>query len=100
MAPDPFRAGLFIGGINPVATDIVCATLMGFDYRKIPHLVNALEIKEYPILDFSVDRIEIVSDQLDTDQKIGHMNRENMFRFKPHFGWEQHIEFNDSNENG
>lgn len=32
----PGQTGLIIGGENPVATDAVCAKLMGFDWQKIP----------------------------------------------------------------
>ena len=95
MAPEPFKTGLFIGGVNPVATDIICASVMGFDYRKIPHLVKALEIKEYPVINFSVDQIEICSNQKIVGSNINDMKREIMFHFKPHFGWEKHIEFDN-----
>ena len=48
MRPSPRNAGLIIGGANPVAVDIVCSRLMGFDPRKIPLLSNAIGNGTHP----------------------------------------------------
>jgi hypothetical protein len=42
MAPDPRPVGLLAAGEDGVATDVVIAWLMGFDWRRIPILAHAL----------------------------------------------------------
>src|SRR5690606_4458839 len=42
MAPDPRPLGLLVGGVDGVASDIVITWLMGFDWRRIPILSNAV----------------------------------------------------------
>jgi len=56
-APDAKRTGLLIAGTSPVAVDAVCAKLMGFDWRKIPSLANALAMRRFPIARFQYDEI-------------------------------------------
>ena len=43
------KAGVLICGTDPVEIDCVAAKIMGFDYKKIPQLIHAFEIKNYPI---------------------------------------------------
>lgn len=38
LSPDPKPLGCMIGGFNPMAIDVVCSRLMGFDWNKIPLL--------------------------------------------------------------
>jgi uncharacterized protein (DUF362 family) len=42
LDPTPKRAGWVIAGFNPVAVDLACALLMGFDYRRLPVISRAL----------------------------------------------------------
>jgi hypothetical protein len=42
LEPTPQRSGVLLGGFDPVSVDLVAATLMGFDFEKIPTLRNAL----------------------------------------------------------
>src|SRR5690606_25985505 len=44
MAPDPRPVGLLAAGEDGVATDVVVAWLMGFDWRRIPILARALGV--------------------------------------------------------
>ncbi|MEW6737703.1 MAG: DUF362 domain-containing protein, partial [Acidobacteriota bacterium] len=64
MAPQPKPCGLLVGGFNPVAVDTVCATLMGFDYRKLNMLAHAWELTNYPLVDFTPDEIHCVANIL------------------------------------
>ena len=41
LKPTPYEAGLLVGGFNPVAVDIVCSRLMGYDFRSIPQITGA-----------------------------------------------------------
>jgi len=47
----PVEANALVFGDNPLMTDIFTAALMGFDYRKIPLLREATEIRTWPIWD-------------------------------------------------
>jgi len=49
LEPEPRAAGLVVGGMDLVALDITAATVMGFDWRKIPLLRNAVELRRWPI---------------------------------------------------
>ncbi len=42
VMPTERRCGVLLAGFDPVAVDICATRLMGFDYRKIPHLREAL----------------------------------------------------------
>lgn len=73
MEADVKPCGVLIAGMSPVAVDLVCAQLMGFDWRKIPTIREGLRL-------FELSPDDIVAD-------IGEP-----FHFKPHFGWKGHIE--------
>ena len=89
-APDAKRTGLLIAGTSPVAVDAVCAKLMGFDWRKIPSLANALAMRRFPIARFQYDEIGVVSSSSDLNRTIVELPVPSPF--KPHFGWLGHIE--------
>ncbi len=91
-APTPKQTGVLIGGINPVAVDAVCAKLMGFDWRKIPIIRHAFQIKQYPFCDFCYKEIEVISSSLHYNKMLEQIDPSNCFRFEPHFGWKNHIE--------
>lgn len=59
LAPTPKKTGWIIGGMEPVAVDLVCTTLMGFDYKKIPQIQNALIRTDLGLFPWSVDDIQI-----------------------------------------
>jgi len=42
LDPTPKPAGIVLAGMNPVAVDLVCARLMGFDYKRLPVLFKAM----------------------------------------------------------
>lgn len=91
LLPTPVRSGLIIAGINPVAVDTVAATLIGFDYRKIPQITKAYSLEDYPLINYSPKELEIVSNQ-------GYNSLEDMvvspsrFKFEPSIGFVGHIE--------
>ncbi len=47
---DRKETGILIAWTNAVATDTVCATLMGFYFRKIPLIFRSFEQHKYPII--------------------------------------------------
>jgi uncharacterized protein (DUF362 family) len=80
MEADAIRCGLILAGTNPVAIDWVGAALMGFDWKKIPMIREAFVPSDLPLASFRPEAIEIAP-------ALG-----DRFRFRPHFGWAEHIE--------
>lgn len=80
MEADAKPCGVLIAGTNPVAADFVGARIMGFDWQKIPMLREAFENTDLELAGFSSEEIEVLPE-------LGEI-----FHFKPHFGWKDHIE--------
>jgi uncharacterized protein (DUF362 family) len=90
MAPDKSESGFLFMGTNPVAIDAACATLMGFDYRKIPSIARAFDVKNYKLADFFPDDIRVSLNN--TEYSLAGIPEQSIITFKPHFGWRGHIE--------
>jgi hypothetical protein len=71
---------------------------MGFDPIKIPVISNSFNINKYKISDFKYDDIKMIIDGSEYTIKSSDLDRY-IKHFRPHFGWEGHIEWNnDKNE--
>ena len=92
MEPDIKQAGILIGGFNPVTIDTAAATLMGFNYKKIPTIMNAYKIKKYPVSACDADKIILESNDKKWCGSIENISYERSLQFEPHFGWKGHIE--------
>jgi hypothetical protein len=92
VVADPLPAGLIVAGLNPVAVDTVCATLMGLDYCKIPMLAHAWKVCDRPLADFGPQDIQCRSNLLEWNGTLSGLERASHLGFKPHFGWKGHIE--------
>jgi uncharacterized protein (DUF362 family) len=90
MSPDPVRAGVILAGTHPAATDLLAATLMGFDWRKIRLLKNAFEMKRLNFVDFTPQDIQVLSNKEQWRGKLDQLD--DLFAFRPHFGWTGAIE--------
>lgn len=91
MEPEPRPLGLLAGGVNPVAVDTALATLVGFDYKKIPLISNGFNPMDWPLVNFSPRDIEIISKDVRLrDLIIGQPFNE--FNFKAPSGWTGHVE--------
>jgi uncharacterized protein (DUF362 family) len=90
--PDPVEANLIIAGTDFVAVDIVAATLMGFDYLKIPHLARALDPHPLPLTSVPVEDLTVDSNVGEWNRNLWEIDPQTMLRFRPHFGWEGKIE--------
>jgi uncharacterized protein (DUF362 family) len=90
MSPDPKACGVIIAGTHPVAVDVTAAVLMGFDWPKIRLLKNAFKMEQLNFVDFTPDKIDVVSNFEAWTGKISGM--EDTFHFRPHFGWVGAIE--------
>lgn len=94
MEPEARKIGVLLGGINPVAVDAVVATMIGFDFRKIPLIARGFEITEWPLVDFRASDIEVHSeDPRWMSLKVGEPCHE--LCFYPPSGWLGHIEAQD-----
>ncbi len=87
----PKLAGSIIAGMNPVATEMVCARLMDFDYKKLPLLYRALDEHRLPLANFSYNEINSVSRREQLNKRLQEVEGE-VFGFEPHFGWKGHVE--------
>lgn len=92
MSPDAKPCGMLVGGFNPLAVDTVCATLMGFDYRKLPILARGWQIRDLPLADFTAEEIECVANVAEWNGAFDALERASHLDFKPHFGWTNHVE--------
>jgi uncharacterized protein (DUF362 family) len=93
LDPTPNPAGLVLAGANPVAVDLACARLMGFDYTRLPMLRQALDNDSMPIAGFDCDEVVCRSNNQQYDRPLDEFDGMSL-AFKPHFGWQGHIELN------
>jgi uncharacterized protein (DUF362 family) len=92
MAPNPVPAGLIVAGWNPLAVDTVCATLIGFDYRRIPLLAAGWRIGHQPLAGFEAAAVRCVSTVSHWNGSMEDLEAEPHLGFEPHFGWHGTIE--------
>jgi len=93
MQGDPVQPGIIIAGADPVAIDMVCARIMGFNWRKIPTIREAFDLEMFPITDLKPDEVYVESDRPDWNGKFLDIESNEFLHFKPHFGWLGNIEY-------
>ncbi len=91
MGGDVKQTGVIVAGPDPVAVDLACARLMGFDYQRIPTLRNALTPHRFALNGVFYDDIQCRSNDPDFDGALYEWEG-SCFAFKPHFGWTGHVE--------
>jgi uncharacterized protein (DUF362 family) len=89
LHPSPKPAGLLIGGVDPVAVDLVCSALMGFDASLIPTISRAGDTP-IPIGTNRPEEIELRSNR--PELRTWDSLRSSHFGFIPAKGWEGHVE--------
>lgn len=88
----PKAAGVIFAGTNPVAVDLTCARVMGFDYMRLPMLRQALRSSPSPRLAvFGYDEVICRSNAGQFDHPLSEFDGAGM-AFRPHFGWQGHVE--------
>lgn len=95
MNPDPIESRLMIFGSNPVVTDSVSATLMGFDINKIPIIKKAFDIIHYPLTTAQPNEIKIKCNNKNLNKPLPEILNSDTLSFEPHFGWKDTIEKTD-----
>jgi len=93
LEPKPKHCGVVLAGFDPVAVDVVAATLMGFDWKRIPMLSRAVrEGETHAITEFQNDfhQIQILGNDENFSQALRVQN--SPFQFEPPVGWRGKIE--------
>jgi len=94
LDPTPKAAGVVIAGKNPVAVELACALVMGFDHTRLPLLCHALDRSHpAPLLAFGYDEVICKSHAQQAGYPLSHCAALAM-SFKPHFGWQGKVEMN------
>ena len=94
VMPTCKNCGIIAVGFNPVKFDKVIASIMGFDYEKIPVIVRAAMTKEKYIIDDTPDNIIVKSNIEELDNRSNEeIKKIRYFNFEPTSGWKGHIEF-------
>lgn len=91
LDPTPKPGGIVVAGTNPVAVDLACARLMGFDYVNLPLLRRALVGHRLPVSGFEHREVICKSTDLRFNRALADFTGPG-FAFKPHFGWHGHTE--------
>jgi len=90
MSPMPKSIGSLVAGINILAVDTVCATFMGFDYKKIKMISELWKNNKRPIIEFSINDIKIISNDYKLSGNV--LNNCHKYNFLPHENWQGYIE--------
>ncbi len=93
LKPSPKVAGVLLAGADSLAIDVVAATLMGFDYRKIKLLGRGLAVTDLPLSNVTPDAIEVVSNEAAWSDIRG--IGAHHLAFAPPRGWKGHIELEE-----
>lgn len=92
VAGDRKVCGIIIAGFNPVAVDGAGAKIMGFNPLKIKMISKSFEKQSLPLVDFQIEDIACISNDDKFNKKLVDIKYEDSFKFRPHFGWINHIE--------
>jgi uncharacterized protein (DUF362 family) len=90
LLPDAKPGGIIVGGMNPLAVDLVACRLMGFDWRKLP-MYRFLTGLPAP---FDVNRGSGITVRSEDPELEDCLRKDGPFlAFKPHHNWIGHIEY-------
>jgi uncharacterized protein (DUF362 family) len=90
LYPDPVKAGILLAGLHPVTVDVVAGTVMGYDYRKIAILREAVE-RQWPLRpEVAPADIQIVGNRPEWRDML--RDGPSPFAFRASAGWQGHIE--------
>ncbi len=90
LKPSAKVAGVLMAGVDPVRLDVVAATLMGFDWRRIRLLARALGVRDYPLALGPVEAIAVTSNDASWRSLDGIASHH--LGFVPPRGWRGHFE--------
>lgn len=95
LAPDPVAAGVLLAGSNAVTIDAVGATLMGFDFNKIPLIKKILDGRNgsHPLYAGTQDDIVVLDGG--KEYALNELAKHHNLRFEPHPGFKGHTELDE-----
>jgi len=91
LDPRARASSVVVAGHNPLATDVTCARLMGFEPMRIPLLRRGFDAHRLPLTSFGMGDIVTRSNRSDYNGTITDL-RGRQLAFEPHFGWRGKIE--------
>lgn len=89
------NAGVVLAGSSPVAVDLVAASLMGLDYRKLHIISGAMQPHTFPLFQGTISDIQCRSNVEQWNRPVSQWSPDDSLRFKPHFSWVGHVEWVD-----
>jgi uncharacterized protein (DUF362 family) len=92
LEPTARPVGILVAGYNSIAVDAVVARLMGFDYRKIPMILNAFSDPEFILAGFEPEDIRVISNLSQWNALNLTAMGTNSLNFEPASGWKGFIE--------
>lgn len=95
MQGTPRKCGIYLAGTDPVAVDAVAATMMGFDWKKIPIIREAFGLTRLPLSFCQPEEIRVISHSSEWNGNLDDLRSKKHYGFTPHFGWKDHIELPD-----
>ena len=95
LSPDPVNTGVILAGFNPFAIDTIASTLMGFDYKKIPLIMNGLNKGHNGTSLFKGTEDDILVCEKNERYNIQDLLHKKCFRFEPHPNWKGYVELNN-----
>ena len=92
IEPTPKACGVLIGGAHAPAVDAAGATLMGFDFRKIPTVAHSFADHRYPLVTPPPD--EVLVSRSGRTSTLDQLREDVNLRFHPPSGWQGTVEVN------
>jgi uncharacterized protein (DUF362 family) len=94
LAPRDRPLGAIVAATDPLALDLACVRIMGFDERRIPKVREALAATELPIGGLrSADELQVVlADAEGRTREVALAALAPERSFLPHSGWRGHLE--------
>lgn len=86
-SPDAVQSGVVVAGANPVAVDTVAATIMGFDFRRLPVLSEAWKASGLPLVSSTPEALECRSNRAAWNGSVARLLLAPHLGFRPHFAW-------------
>lgn len=93
MRPTPRKAGILVASASPLAADLACARLMGFDERRLPLVAYGLGSGFHPAVESARD-LSIRSND-PRWRRLMSLRRGGTLAFAPASGWSGHLELPD-----
>lgn len=95
LIASPLHAGFLAAGFDLAALDMVLASIMGFDHKKIPTILEAFKCTDKAFTSLSIDDVLIETGNRNWNGKTANsIGRNDSLLFEPTSGWLGHIEKN------